>query len=326
MAAARRCEQCMHIMLCMSSFDDWSAVDPGHLVALDLLLSTRSVTAAARRLGISQSAMSHRLRVLRDALGDPLLVGSARGLTRTPRAEALAAPLAQALATLRAAMSTGAPFAPRTSTATFTIATTDYGELVALPAALERLRADAPGVALTIVPLGGELVTAMASGAVDVAITATRGLPPSLRQRTLAVERFRVALRRGHPALRGRTRLSLAAYCGLDHLLVAPRGLPGSAVDDALAAVGRTRRIALRVPNFVSAPFLVANSDLVTTLGEPLLRAASRYADLTVVAPPLPLPTSTIVMVWHERTHRSPPHVWLRELIVAAMTASLRAD
>ena len=79
MAVARRCEKCMHIMLGMSSFDGWSSVDPGHLVALDLLLTTRSVTGAARRLGISQSAMSHRLRVLRDALGDPLLVGSARG-------------------------------------------------------------------------------------------------------------------------------------------------------------------------------------------------------------------------------------------------------
>jgi len=292
---------------------------PSDLVALDMVLSTRSVTRAAERLGVSQSALSHRLRRLREVFGDPLLVGSRQGLTPTPRAEAMAEPLRRALADLRIATQIGEPFDPATSTRTFVVATSDYGEIVALPAALHILQREAPGIVVHAEAIGPDVPARLGSGAVDLAVTVAADLPPSLRQKRIARERYRVALRAGHPALRGRRKLTLASYCGLDHLLVSPRGLPGSAVDEALGACGLTRRVALRVPHFVAAPFIVAGSDLVTTLGEPLLCAASRYVDLAIVPPPLPLPTTDIVMVWHERTQHSPPHRLLRRIVERAI-------
>lgn len=296
---------------------------PSDLVALDLLLSTRSVTTTARRLGVSQSAVSHRLKRLRDELGDPLLVGARGGLVLTARAEAMAGPLRRALADLRAAAVLGEDFDPATVTRTLVVAMSDYGELVTLPGALERLKRDAPGLVIQAEP-DGDLANRLARGSVDLAVTIAGDLAPSLRHKRIARERYGVALRRDHPVLgRGRARLSLAAYCGLDHLVVSPRGLPGSHVDAALAARGLSRRVALRVPHFNAAPFIVASTDLVTTLGQPLLQAAARFADLTILPPPLPLPTTDIVMVWHERTHTSPVHQLLRRIVEASARESI---
>ncbi len=296
---------------------------PSDLVALDLLLSTRSVTRTAQQLGVSQSAMSHRLKRLREAFGHPLLVGARGGLVLTPRAEAIAEPLRHALADLRAAALRGAAFDPATEQRTLTVAMNDYGELVALPHALSLLAKEAPGLVIQTEP-DGDLAARLGRGSIDLAVTIAGELAPSLRHKRIGRERYAVALRAGHPALAGgRKRLSLATYCQLDHLVVMPRGLPGSHVDAALAARGLSRRVAVRVPHFVSAPFLVASSDLVTTLGEPLLRAASEFAALAILPPPLPLPTTDLVMVWHERTHASPVHALFRRIVETSVAASI---
>ena len=290
-------------------------LDTNALIALDVLLATRSVTIAARQLGVSQSAMSHRLRQLRDPISDPLLVGGRNGLVLTARAEAIREPLRRAIADLRAAVRVGEPFDPKHSSRRFVVATSDYGELAAVPTVMRHLRSEAPHISIAIEPLDLDVPTRLASGAVDIAVTVPSDLPPSLKQKTIARETFSVALRRGHPALREKKELSLETYIALDHILVAPRGLPGSIVDAALAKRGLTRRIALRLPNFVSVPFVVATTDLVSTLGGPLLRAASAHSDIEIVPPPIPLPMSEIVMVWHERAQLDPGHTWLRRIV-----------
>lgn len=296
---------------------------PSDLVALDMLFATRSVTLTAKRLGVSQSAISHRLKRLREQLDDPLLVGTRNGLTLTPRAEAMAEPLRRALADLRSAAVRGESFDPKTVTRTLTVATTDYGELVTLSGALARLAKEAPGLSVRTEP-DGDLASRLERGSIDLAVTIAGDLAPSLRHKRIARERYAVALRARHPALRAaRGKLSLEAYCRLRHLLVAPRGLPGSHVDAALSARGLSRHVALRVTSFAAAPFIVASSDLVTTLGEPLLRSAARFADLVLLPPPLALPVTDIVMVWHERTHESPVHALFRRVVEAAVAESI---
>ncbi len=298
-------------------------LDANALVALDALLATRSVTASARQLGISQSAMSHRLRQLREQIGDPLLIGGRTGLVPTARAEAIEQPLRRAVADLRAAVRQGEPFDAKTSTRRFVVATHDYGEFVAVRPLLRKLSVEAPHVSLVIEPIDSTMPAKLASGAFDLAVTAPTDLPPSLIQKPIAREEYAVALRRGHPALRGKTkRLSLQTYAELDHLLVAPRRLPGSIVDKALAERGLTRRIALRISNFVSAPFLVAESNLVTTLGIGLLRSAKPYVDLEILPPPLSLPTADVVMVWHERSQLDLGHGWFRTIIANSLPDS----
>jgi DNA-binding transcriptional LysR family regulator len=294
-------------------------VDANGLVALDALLATRSVTLAAKTLGITQSAMSHRLQKLRRQLGDPLLAGGRAGLVLTPRAHAMVAPLRRALADLRAAVRSTDAFDASVSMRKFTIAANDYGELVALRPLLQRLAKQAPRIAIAIEPISGNIEERLASGSIDAAVTASGATAPSLRRKVIARDTYVVALRKGHPALRKHRRLSLETYVSLSHLQVAPYGFPGSVVDQILAARGKARRIAVRVSSFVSAPLLVAASDLIATLGSHLLRAASDYVDLVTLPPPIALPSTDIVMMWHERSHVDPGHTWLRQLITTSM-------
>lgn len=297
-------------------------VDASGWVALDALLETRSVTLAAKQLGITQSAMSHRLHKLRQQLGDPILAGGRAQMVLTPRAEAMGPPLRRALADLRAAIRTAEPFDPSTSARTFTVAANDYGELVALRPLLRRLAAEAPGIAVVMEPISNNLDERLASGAIDAAVTASGPTAPSLRRKVIARDTFAVAVRNGHPALRNKRQMSLETYVSLPHLQVAPMGLPGSIVDARLAALGKSRHIAVRVSSFVSAPLLVAASDLVATLGVHLLRAASEFVDLEILTPPISLPSTDIVMQWHPRSHVDAGHVWLRKMVASSMTPS----
>lgn len=297
-------------------------LDANGLVALEALLATRNVTSAARKLGITQSAMSHRLRKLRHQIGDPLLAGGRNGLVLTPRAEAMMEPLRHALADLRAAVRVGESFDALRSTRHFVIAANDYGELVAIRPLLQRLAREAPNITIAIEAISTNIEQRLASGAVDAAVTAAGTFSPSLKRKVIARDAFAVALRKGHPAVRKQRRISLDTYASLHHLQVAPYGLPGSPIDRILATRGKTRHIALRVSSFISAPLLVAESNLIATLGIHLLRAASRYVDLEVVAPPIALPTTEIVALWHVRSQLDSGHVWLRTVIASSMSDS----
>ncbi|MFO0744100.1 MAG: LysR family transcriptional regulator [Myxococcota bacterium] len=303
-----------------------AALDMNLLVVLDALLRERHVTRAAAVLGVSQSACSHALARLRTLLGDPLLVRDRQALVLTPRADALAGPLAAALAALRGALAPPEAFAPRTAKKRFTIATADYGQLVVLPPLLARLGAEAPGIDLVVRDFGGKPVAeSLASGECDLAMgppdgVRTGGKPPprptaaGIRDRRIFRDRFVCVARRGHPRIG--ERLDLETYIALPHAFVAPRGTPGGAVDDALAERGMQRRVALMVQHFLVAPWAVASSDLIVTIAERLAKAFAERLPLAIYEPPLALPRFAIHVMWHERTQRDPAHKWLRDLVV----------
>jgi DNA-binding transcriptional LysR family regulator len=296
-----------------------ASIDPNLLVALDALLTERSVTRAAERLGLTQSAVSHKLKALRDALGDPLLVGGRAGLSPTARALALQEPLRRALADLRAAVERSAPFDPLTSARHFTISAVDYAELVVMPRALDVLRREAPHLTCSVVSPTRELARDLASGAVDLAAGPKFAEDAGLVEKKVLEEGFTVVVRRGHPKLRKAKKLTLDLYLELDHLLVAPRGAPGGVVDDWLAARGLSRRVTLRTQSFVAAPFLTARSDLALTLPSGLAIEALRYVELDLYPPPLPLGKTALYLSWHERSQQDPAHRWMRVLAERAM-------
>lgn len=281
------------------------------LAALDVLLAEKSVTRAAERLAITQSAMSHKLKQLREALGDPLLVQRRGGLAPTERALAIATPLRRALRDVRAAVEAGAPFEPETSQQHFVLATIDYVEYAMLGPLLTMIQERAPRITISLTTPGPDLLGRLEDGSVDLAIggpsVAAGG---AVLRKRLSMEGFVVAGRRGHPKLAAP--LTPESYASLDHLLITPRGMPGSPVDEALQRLGLRRRIALRTPHFVTAPFLVARSDLVVTAPMGLIAEAEQHVPLTVVAPPVSLPEVEGSMVWHERRHPDPAHRWLR--------------
>ncbi|WP_394836020.1 LysR family transcriptional regulator [Pendulispora rubella] len=308
----------------MSNFDI-RAINLNLLPALDALLVEGSVGAAARRMHVSQSAMSHSLAKLRELFDDPLFVPSGRRLVPTERAIALSGTLPAALEHLRDAMNPPQPFEPRTSLRTFRLATVDYFELTALPDALEHLRRHAPGVGLEIERFSPASLAHLVAGELDLALIGGSVPTPStgLRRVSLYREPFAVIARPGHPRV-GR-RLDLSRYLELGHVLVSVEGRRDGVVDRALAKLGKTRRVALRVPHFISAPMAVLHSDHVCTLPSSVARRARELLGLRVFSPPLAVPASDVVALWPARHDHDPARRWFRELFLSGRALSPHA-
>jgi DNA-binding transcriptional LysR family regulator len=306
----------------MNHVHDLAQIDLNLLVAFDVLARERSVTRAAERLGLTQSALSHALRRLRVLLGDPLLVRGQSGMVLTPRAEALVIPLRSGLLTLGRALEAQSAFDPRTAQRTFTLATLDVFDVLMMPPLLARVRAQAPGVAITLIAnntpgLAQRLETGDLDFAVLPRVERTRNAPPQpapqgLLQKTLFRDGYACLLRASHPALKKRA-FTLDQYLALPHALVAPRGDGLGQVDEALAELGKARTIALRMPHFLAALAVVARSDLVLTA--PTVLAAVSDSDVVAIPAPLALPRHSVNLLWHERFDNDPAHQWLRELL-----------
>jgi DNA-binding transcriptional LysR family regulator len=285
------------------------------LTALRALLAEKHVTRAAKRIGITQPAMSHALNRLRATLGDPLLVRTARGMQPTPRAEAMAQPLERAWRDLSAVLAPPEAFEPSRSTHKFVIATTDYVELVLLPSLCARLWREAPGVDLRFVSIVARPDEDLAEGRVDLAIGPPGTLGTSgVRTQTLFDDSFVCVMREDHPL--AKRKLSLDAFLALPHVLISPRGETGSGiVDRTLARLGKKRRIALELPHFLVAAHLVRETDLVLTLATRVARELAPMLGLRTVAPPVEIAGFAMAIGWHERRQADAPHAWLRRLV-----------
>lgn len=307
----------------MHGVHDLAAIDLNLIVALDALLADRHVTRAATRLGLSQSAASHALGRLRDLLGDPLLVRGPGGtMVPTPLAERIRPQLRRVLDDLATTLR-GETFDPATARHTFRIGASDYVELVMLPKLAERIRRLAPNIDLWIHSFVERGDSELAIGALDLVIGPASGTAPAMAspraagiyEKVLFDESFTCIVRAKHPI--AGSKMTLARYCEIPHLLVAPRGTPGSLVDDALAKVGKSRRVGLAVPHFLVVPYVIASTDLVATLADRVASLFAQTLDLVMMSPPLPIPKFRMAASWHERSHHDAPHEWLRQQILA---------
>jgi DNA-binding transcriptional LysR family regulator len=175
------------------------------------------------------------------------------------------------------------------------------------------LARQAPGCTLRFLPIQPDDAPSLRRGRVDLALGVFPDLPPEFRTQALFQERFACVVRQGHPQVKGK--MSLMHFLDLKHVLVAPRGGPGSPVDDALAERGLSRKVTRFVPYFVVALDLVSRTDSALTVSE---RLATLYADrfrLQVLHPPISLPSYTIAQVWHPRVEADPAHRWFRQLV-----------
>jgi DNA-binding transcriptional LysR family regulator len=298
-----------------------SAVDLNLLVALDALLREGNVTAAGRRVGLSQPAMSHALSRLRDVLGDPLLVRQGRVMRLTSLAERLAPRVQRLIGELDATLLGHQAFEPESASRTFRIATNDYCGALLMPALLARVRRAAPGVVLELHAHQGRApAPELARGELDLAVGTFLESEPGVHRELLFSETFAGLIRRGHP--RARRRLTLQDYAELEHVLItAPDYGPG-VVDFALAARGLRRRVVARTPHFLVAPALVAGSDAIVTLPSRLARLSARAAGLRSFDPPLALPPFDVHLLWHDAAGDDAASRWLREQVLAVALAA----
>lgn len=284
-----------------------------------MLLSEHNVTRAAERLHYSQPSVSVHLARLREIFDDPLLLPGPRGMRPTARAESLREPLREALAALELAVAPEHPFDPAVATNTWRIAATDYSESTVLLPALAAIRQAAPGTRVAVVEMvPSHLVRQAERGEIDLAFHTTDGSPESLHRVPLFTERYVLVGRAGHPKLRRKP--TLAQFCALEHVIVSPDGGGFFGVtDEALAAAGVSRRVALSVPHFLYVAAVVARTDLVAMLPA---RLAVDNPALQVVDAPVEVPGYEMSMLWHERVHRDPAHRWLRGAIATALGAA----
>jgi len=290
-----------------------SDVDPGQLVALNLLLEEGNVTQAARRLGITQSSMSHRLAQLRSTFGDPLFVRVGARLVPTPRAAAMAQPLAEALRALAASVAPAKPFVPSTSRFTIGIAMPDLLAALA-PRLVSALVEQAPGVAVRLTNIVPALSLALAAAdPPSVALTPSAFVDDDIQARTLGDLRFAVVGRRGHRALR--RALTTTRWLAERHVIVRTGNERTNVIEAELARRGLVRRIGLEVPSFLAGLLIVARSDLLMNVPVPLVDEAVLALGLRVVAAPIPLPRVRFALAWHSRFHHDPAHRWARERV-----------
>lgn len=292
-------------------------LDLNLLLLFDRLFAERSVTRAAQRLGLTQSAVSHGLRRLRALFNDRLFVRAGGLMLPTPRATELALTVQEVIQRLERELFPRTHFEPASAQRSFSIALSDLGETVMLPALLQAFAQQAPGCTLRSVRLPLDSIEdALLSGAVDLAVG--NGFEPRRNgfQQTLYAHDYRVIAWSGHPRLGAR--LSLAQYQAERHLLVEV----GS--DDHLRLLGLQpqgvqRQVAARVGGLLSLPWLLPETELIATVPAHLAHAACGRFPLRHWPLPLAVPAYAIKSAWHARLQGDPAHRWFRELVYEQM-------
>ena len=290
-------------------------------------MAARSVTGAARRLGLQQPAMSAALGRLRVQFGDELFVRIGRGMQPTPRALSLSVGIASALDQLRSTLGAEIPFDPPTAERTFVLGLTDYAVATLGPVLIGRVRSCGRGLNLRFVSYAKDDVETMITGGVlDLAVGVFAEPPEGCVVTPILAERFIGIARRGHPALSGERPAvgDAARFAALDHALYTIRGDTVGAIDRALAIRGLTRRVALTVPYVSLLPGIVARSELVAAIPERIARhvvgglSNGQDGDIEMFDLPVEIAPWTLHMVWSPFARSDRANAWLRDHVVAA--------
>ncbi|GAQ51593.1 LysR family transcriptional regulator [Streptomyces acidiscabies] len=296
------------------------SVDLNLLVALDVLLEERSVQGAARRLHLSEPAMSRTLGRIRTALGDPVLVRAGRRMVPTPRALAVRAEVSTVVERARAVF-TPADTDLRTVVRTFSILGHDAIAAAHGPALLARAAAEAPGIRLRFLSESHLDAPFLREGTADLEVGVVDSTSPEVRTELLAEDRMVGVVRAGHPLLEGELtpeRFAVEA----DHLTVSRRGKLHGPVDAALAELGLQRRVVVSVGSLPASLFVLRDTDLVG-LNTGWGLSLARTLGLVHFEVPLPLPPLRLGMAWHPRYDADPAHAWLRGLVREWMRGAL---
>ena len=297
-------------------------LDLNLLRVLDEVMAERSLTKAAHNLSLTQPAVSNALRRLRDTLGDELVRRHGHGIAPTPYALALWPSVRDSLRQLQEAIVPNL-FVPQETARTFILAMADATAAELMGPMARLLQTEAPGVSLRVVPLTTRDPRSLLSdGAADMALGYFPAVLADLTGREQAAHavsfehqrlyagEYVCVMRQGHPL--ARQPMTLDRYCAARHLLVSFSGRPYGFVDEALASIGRQRRIVLTVNQFFTAGQVVVNSDLLTVLPRHFVPTTGMQAQLVLHDLPLDVPPVHVEALWHRRTQHDSAHQWLR--------------
>lgn len=306
-------------------------LDLNLLQILQILLEECSVTRAAGRLHLSQSAVSKSLSRLRSMFDDPLFIRERHGLRPTPRALALRGELTELLSRLEH-LSAPQTFSPATSTRRFQLAVLESAWATLMPSCTRTLTHALPRGSLEISRWQADCLSLMERGQLDIGLAAhdhpseTSGEPPALpvgfHSRTLWQDDHVMLLREGHPLLERSEPLTLAEFATLSHVQATCEGRSRWSLDDRLEQYGSPRRISVLVPDFRDALSIVAHSDLVFCAPRSFAQACHRQHSLSLHELPLRLPTASYRLIWHASHEQDPGHRWLRQSLMTHIRAA----
>ncbi|MEW6129153.1 MAG: LysR family transcriptional regulator [Acidobacteriota bacterium] len=296
------------------------AIDLNLLLVFEALMDERQVTRAAKRIGLSQPAMSNALTRLRRTFNDQLFIKTSTGMIPTPTAQTLSEPVHLALSKLREALDSKRAFNHTESRRTFHILANDYIEITLLMRLLQTLRARARGIKLRLhrprnlfePPTASELTESF-----DLAISLSPNplvLDSSARSELLWEEGNVCIARKTHPLIQNK--LSIKQYAEADHIAVFYKQQGQGVIDTLLAQKGLSRRTVVHVPHFTTVPFAVSETDLIATIPESLAKKFSKQLKLQVLPLPIAIPPFRLTLLWHERFHNDPAHQWMRNLLI----------
>lgn len=288
-----------------------------HLIrVLYTVLSERSVSKAATKLGMYQPAVSACLKRLRDVSGDPLLVRSGLGLVPTEVALRMVEPAGDILRAAETLFAEARVFQPSTTTTTFKIAASDYLDPFFLPQVVALAKLRAPHCHIEIYPLSAafDYRSQLAHGGIDVVLGNWTKPPDDLHLGRLFEDEVVCLVSSKHPAIkRG---WDINAWLQADH--VAPSAIYLGAkgvIDDHLESLGLARNITTRCPYFGLIPEIVASTLLVLTTGRQYCERFVHKLPVEIVSCPVKFPQMYYYQLWHERTHTAKSSVWLRDII-----------
>jgi len=288
----------------------------GHLLQLLVAVHEEgSITRAAQRLGVTQSAVSHLMDKLRGIVGDPLFVKSGRGIVATAMADLLVQRARTLLGELRA-FSLAAGFEPARLSACFTLAANDLQRDLLLPALLRRLRAEAPGVTLRVIPSGAPEAAMLRDDSCQLVITPRPPDGSDILQKRLFEDRYRVFF---DPAQRAAP-VDAADYLAAEHITVLYEPRRSLDLDLWLAARGVQRRLIATVPGLAGLGAMLRGGPWLATA--PSLLAAGALKGLSSAEVPVATPTMPMYLVWHQRLQDDPVHRWLRAHVEAVVAAA----
>ncbi len=289
-------------------------IDVNLFVIFDALMAERSVTGAARTIGMSPSAVSHALRRLRETFNDDLIRRTPQGMVPTVRGIDLAASLRVALREIERSVGQQLHFDPWTAERTFRMSISAFLNLCFLPRLCVRVRKEAPNVTLVVDSLRSSTDLSLAEpGEIQVTVDFNAARGRDYNQKRIITQPFVVAMRRDHPA--AKQEMTLDLFLKLPFIKISEAVLGSRIVDAALEAQGLSRRIAVIIPSLAAVVPIVQHSDLCAILPEDWIKLYSAPDSLATAALPVAAVQYTVDVVWHRGDDRDAGHRWLRGLI-----------
>ena len=289
-------------------------IDLNLLVVFQEIFQEQQISKVARKLHLSQSAVSNALARLRKTFDDELFVRTAKGMQATPLALQLAEPIANALLQVSQALNQQSHFDASTSTRHFKIAMTDVGEMYFLPRLIQEFQQVAPHIRLSTLRIPStEIKSAMEGGGIDLAIAAFDEISESLYQKRLFKQSYVTLYRRGHPF--AGEQMSKDAYLQAQHLIVDSHESPYDKINHCLSEAGISMNAHYSVPHFSAVPSILSHTDLLVTVPEKLAYSAAQIFALESMKPKIKMPQLQTNIFWHKRFHQDPGNCWLRALL-----------